>query len=274
MKKFITAAVIVLVIVGIIFGVKFLIGSLSNPAAQVGCVDQDKIFASEKFAGALKQYETFAKEVYDLYNKKAKDLSKAKQSELLITYQQQLEQKRAVLLNPLKERVEAAIEVVAGKSGMSVVVDKKISVYGIKDITDDVIKMVGSEKELKLSSLPAKFNSPVGYFDQEVIRRLKAFRDADEKLAAYYKGLQGQIEAQIKKLGSKEREKLTRQYEMDFYKKRAEIYSPVNDTVIKVVEQISKNKGLSLILSKNSIMFGGVNVTEEVVKEFRAQTEK
>lgn len=269
MKKIIGIVMAVIIVAALIFAGKFLYGAFMKPASLIAAVDQDKIFSAEKFQNALKQYDEYGKEIRDLYNKKSKNLSDRQKSELLLSYQRQLEQKRALLVNPLKKRVEESIGLIAEKGGIKVVVDKKISVYGIKDITDEVIDLFQSSKEIKVKTSGGKDSgSPVGYFDQDVVRNLKIFRDADAKLSAIYSDIQKQLKDKIGKLSEKEKEKILNQYEVDFYKKRAELYGPINDKVSRAASNAAKSKGVSLVLDKTSVMYGGLNLTNEVVNEF------
>lgn len=274
MKKILAPVIAILVIIILVLGGKFLMIKFANPASLVASVDQDKIFALDKFQDAQNEYEAYSKEVYELFNKKSQGLPADKKNELMVSYQQQLEQKKAVLLNPLKERIENAINYAAQKNKVEIIIDKKIAVFGIKDLTNEVIKNFESGKTFKLHENTGKSaSSPIGYFDQDVIRNLKAFRDADEKLSKIYESMQKEARDKISKISEKDKMKILEQYELSFGKERAALYGPINDLVGKAVEKIAKSKSLSLILDKNSVMYGGLNVTDEVVKEFRSRTE-
>jgi len=275
MKKIVMPIVTILIIAALVMAGKFLMTRFTNQASLVGCVDQEKIFASKQFLDSQKEYEDYAKEISDAYNQKSQNLSQEKKTELMESYKLQLDQKRAVILNPLKKRVENSIAYTSKKNNVEVILDKKIAVFGVKDLTDEVIKNFESGKEFKVELSSGKSNaSPIGYFDQDVIRNLKAFRDMDEKLSKIYEEMQKEAKNKINAASAQDKMRILEQYELDFGKKRAELYGPISDTVGKVVEKISKEKGLSLVLDRNSVMYGGINVTDEVVKEFRSQTEK
>lgn len=276
MKKLVTPIVSIIIIVAVIFAAKFFMIQFSNPAALVVSIDQEKIFTADEFKQAYKEYESYGKEVYELLSKQSQGLSEAKRNDLLNQYQQQLAQKRAVLLNPLKERAEGAINFVARKNNVKVVLDKQIAVYGIKDVTEEVVEAFKNKKGVKKDDKKGteKYEgSPIGYFDQDVLRNLKSFREADEKLAKIYSDMQQALKEKGAKATPARREQLIGQYQLEFGKKRAELYGPINEKVVKSVEKIAKDKGLSLVLDKNNVMYGGLNVTDEVVKEFREQTE-
>lgn len=275
MKKVVMPIITILIIAVLVLGGKFLMTRFTNQASLVGCVDQDKIFAAKQFQDAQKEYEIYAKEISDAYNHKSQGLTQEKKTELMGSYKLQLDQKKAVLLNPLKKKVENSIAYTSKKNNVEVILDKKIAVFGIKDLTDEVIKNFESGREFKVEPSSGKNTaSPIGYFDQDVVRNLKAFRDMDEKLSKIYEEMQKEAKDKISKAQTQDKMKILQQYELDFGKKRAELYGPLSDQVGKVVEKISKEKGLSLVIDRNSVMYGGINVTDEVVKEFRAQTEK
>lgn len=275
MKKFVAPIMTILIIAVLVLAGKFLMTRFINQASLVGCVDQDKIFAAKQFQDAQKEYESYSKEISDAYNQKSRGMTQEKKTELMDAYKLQLDQKRAVILNPLKKKVENSIAYTSRKNNVEVILDKKIAVFGVKDLTEEVIKNFESGKEFKTELSGGKNNaSPIGYFDQDVIRNLKAFRDMDEKLSKIYEEMQKEAKDKINKAQAQDKIKMLERYELDFGRKRAELYGPISDLVGKVVEKISKEKGLSLVLDRNSVMYGGLNVTDEVVKEFRAQTEK
>jgi outer membrane protein len=56
--------------------------------------------------------------------------------------QQGLQVKQQELLGAIQDKINAAVKAVADAKGLTVVVEKSVTVYGGQDITDDVMKKI------------------------------------------------------------------------------------------------------------------------------------
>ena len=83
-------------------------------------------------------------------------------------------------LNPLKEKARAAVATAAKNKGVTVVLDKKITVYGVPDMTDDVKGLLESGNDLTYpeDNEEQLKQAPIGYFDQNIVSNLKVFKEA------------------------------------------------------------------------------------------------
>jgi len=52
-----------------------------------------------------------------------------------------------------------------------------------------------------------------------------------------------------------------------FQEKQVEVMKPVNDKVTEAITSVAKEKGLSLVLNSHHIMWGGRNLTDDVIKK-------
>ncbi|WP_196602289.1 OmpH family outer membrane protein [Pectinatus frisingensis] len=76
------------------------------------------------------------------YNTKSKGLSDDKRRTLNDTIAQQEAQKEAKLMNPVENKISAAVKAVAADKGLTIILDAADVVYGGTDITNDVIAKI------------------------------------------------------------------------------------------------------------------------------------
>lgn len=267
-KKILIFIISVGIILGLIFFGKFLI-ERRNLKKQITSLDRQMIFDLPEFKEAQKKFEQDSIDLQNFYIQEGKKLNPEKKQNLTMQIQQQLMQKRALLLNPLLQKIEAAIAITAKEKKISVVLDKKIAVYGISEITEDVIKKFKSQKELNLPEKENTQKSTIGYFDQEAVRSLKIFQEADQKLMKTFQGMQEELNKKGgEKLSPEEQNKLKEEYNYKLYQKRNEIYSSLFANVTKAVEKVAREENLSLVLDKQNVMYGGKNITDKVINLF------
>lgn len=272
-KKVLTAVVLVLIIAGLIFAGRMFMDNFSASKKSVASINQDTIFELPQFKEAQKKLEEVNIKLQEVYGKEAEKLSEEKRKILTMQLQQRLAQEQAVLLRPLFENVEIAIANIAKKKKIRVVIDNKIAVFGAKDITEEVVNLIKSGKPLvRPKELPQK--SPIGYFDEQTIRALKVFQEADEEFFKIYQELQKELEIKLRGRSTMEQNKITEDYNIKLAGRKNDIYSALYKLVTEMVEKTAKDKGLSLVVDKQSIMYGGINLTDEVVEVFLKEVKK
>jgi outer membrane protein len=241
---------------------------------EVGSIDRDVILKQSAFKKAKANVDEKGQEMQQKFAKQAEKMTREQQAELYQKFMQDMDKIKADEFKPLLDRAQAAVAIVSKEKKLKVVMDKKIVVCGALDITDAVKEKFNSSETLKApDEVPGK-DSKIGYFDQEVVRSLKLFRDADKSLAEQFGRMQKEVQEKAKGLSDAEKQKLFAQYEMDFRNKKETLYKPLVDKVTKTVEKVGKEKELNLVLDKQYVMFGGRNVTDEVVSKLNEKAEK
>lgn len=59
---------------------------------------------------------------------------------------------------------------------------------------------------------------------------------------------------------------LSQQYEKEVYERDQELTKKIVDDIQKKVEEVAKKKGLELVLQKSAILYGGQDLTSDVLK--------
>lgn len=237
-----------------------------NATTEVASIDKEDVLKLSAFNDANAKINQRRMEIEKQFAKEAKGLKPEQQQELYLKYKRDLDVASANEVKPLLDRAQAAIDIVAREKKMKVVLDKKIVVCGATDITDDVKEKFKAPGELKASTEEIGQDSQIGYFDQEVVRSLKMFREADRTLYEDFNKMKKDIDDKVKNLPPEQREKVFNEYNAKLVKKRQEMYAPLLKKVTDIVDGIAKDKNLILVLDKQFVMFGGRNVTDEVVK--------
>ena len=139
-NKMYLAAVFTAFFVAMAFGV---VPAQAAPAASTGVVDYLYLInqqpeTAQANATLRSEQEAAKKEFAD----KSSGLSDADKQNLDRQLGQRVEQKRQELLQPIIEKINAAIKEVADAKGLSVVIAKQQVIYGGVDITEDVLKKI------------------------------------------------------------------------------------------------------------------------------------
>lgn len=110
------------------------------PTTDIGIVDQREVILGNP--SLTMSYQQKMKEMTDEMNKdfdsKSQGMSDADKEKLFNDMQQQFNQKRTSIEKDMEDQVTGAVQSVASKKGLSLVVDKSVVLYGGVDITKDV----------------------------------------------------------------------------------------------------------------------------------------
>lgn len=261
----IAAAVVIaaVVIVGGIFGVKALNEKMKKPS-EIGSIDSDAIFKLAAFDKANEKLRKKEMELGKRFDTESQGLNPEQLQELRLRMMQELEAARANEIKPLFDRVQASIAVIGKEKKLKIVLDKKIVVCGAQDITDEVKDKFRSDGELPRPEEDLGETSLIGYFDQDVVESLKMFRDSKRELMEKGQKMQKEIEEKMKDLSDAEKAKMLEEYNLKFTREKERVMAPLMNKVVKTVEEVAREKKLSMILDKQYVMYGGRNVTEEV----------
>ena len=244
-----------------------------TPAATkaVGSVDVEVLDGLDEFKNAQKKFEAESKKLQEEAMKKLpKDRSKwGKAEQILLTDTRTKIQKREnELLSPLKERLDACIMSVSREHKLVVVLDKRIVVYGVPEYTDEVKKLFQSKDEVKLGDEVDTSKSPIGYFDQDVVRSLKVFQQMEVDLFRRKSDLEKEFDKKKGQLSAAEQDMLKRDLTIQLEAYREQLMTTLLQQVNDSVKEVAQAQGLSLVLDKQHVLQGGRNMTSEVVETF------
>lgn len=253
------------------------------PVKKVASIDESAVYEMEMFTKARKEVDEWGKTKSEEMAKeveKASDEDKAKKFQ---EFQAALEIKTNETFNPLKEKVRAAVARAANDKNFTVVLDKKIIVFGVDDMTEDVKQLLESGAEITYPDDKQEEieKAPIGYFDQNIIRQLKVFREAEAEVVQERERLLQSVREELKKAekaGKKpspaEMQAMQQSIEARLESLKQQKSAPLLKAVSDAVDQVAKEEDLSLVLDTQHVMYGGRNLTELVVDTFLKNVSK
>jgi len=247
-------------------------------APGVGSVDQSAIINLPPFQEAEKKFEEERKKLAKEYSEMAQGLNDKQKSAIQTQFQDELRKIQASIITPLQDKQKRAIEKVAKEKNLSVVLDATVVVCGVMDVTDDVKKIFdpNSKKENKSTTPVATSNAEtsgkdvkqvVGYISQEKLMNTNKMRDAQDELYKIFSDMQKNLEKEAKAIygDSAPPASFLTNYQKKLDDRKKDILKPVEDEINKVSGEVAKEKGLSIILDDINVLYGGVDITDDVV---------
>jgi len=243
--------------------------ALAADVTDIGYVDQGALASLPSFVAANRQFSDYGRHLQAQYIGRARHVGAAAQAQLAQEFQGKMQAEQQRLIGPLLAKAQVAIASVASSKNLSVVVDKRIVVFGGTDITGSVRDLLTSPGDpVPPASTPAP--STVGFVDQRAIDSLdkvKAAQDAFTKFKAdEEKAAQGKLKAART---DADRQAVFADYKKALDAKSDEIIKPVVDQTRSVIGDVAKKKGLTLVIDRNNIIFGGQDITSDVTAAFK-----
>lgn len=248
---------------------------LAAPAAiaadvtDIGYVDQAQLSALPQFQRANRDLSDYGANLQKQYLNRARKASGAEQQRLSQEFQSKMADKQRQLLGPLFTKAQVAIASVASSKNLSVVIDKRIVIVGGQDITGNVRDLLnGVADPVPPVSTPPP--SSVGYVDQtqvDAVPKIKAATDEFAKFKA------DQDKATAEKLkGAKtdaDRNKLLQEYQKTLEDKQNQLIKPWVDRTRDAMSSVAKKRGLSLVVDRGNVIYGGVDITADVTSALK-----
>jgi outer membrane protein len=262
---------------GKIAALAFALGAaiLATPAigatdvVDIGSLDQNALASLPSFQAANKQIAAFGASLQKTYQGRAAHASQSEQQRLGQEYQSKMAEKQRQLFGPLFQKAQVAIASVASSKNLTVVVDKRIVVFGGTDITGSVRSLLtGVGDPVPPVSTPPP--SKVGYVDQQAIDATPKVKAATGEFGKF-KNDQEKI-AGDKLKGAKtdaDREAILKDYRKALDDKQAATLKPMIETTRNAIGEVAKAKGLILVVDRGNIVYGGTDITSDVTAKLK-----
>lgn len=112
----------------------------SPPPSTVGWVDQTQIDQLDQFKSAQQQFLKFGQDEQHTVQDKLKGAkTQDDRNKIMADYQKTIDDQRAKIVTPLVDQTRSAIEGVAKKRGLVLVIDRSNLIFGGTDVTADVL---------------------------------------------------------------------------------------------------------------------------------------
>lgn len=239
---------------------------LATDVADIGIVDQAAIGNLSQFQDAKNQLTRIQAQLQSQFQAAIKGKSQADQQRISQDFQSRLAAQQHQIFDPLLGRANAAIAQVAANKGLSVVVDKQIVIFGGLDITKDVTDLLNSPGQV-VPPVNTPPPSEIGYIDRSQIDALPKMKAASDQFVQFQNQLRSQLSQQVNsKTPADQRQKILSQYQSQMTDERNKVLQPLVDQTDKAISSVAKGKGLLLVVNSENRVYGGTDVTADVVK--------
>ncbi len=239
--------------------------AIAADLTDVGYLDQAQLGSLPVFVHAnaeLAQYQAQLQQQYKSQFNAAK--TDADKQRIAMQYQQAMTDKQNELIGPVYARAQMAIANVADQKKLSIVVDKRIVVYGGQDITKDVIALVTSSKAIAPPQA-APPTSEIGFVDQTALDTAQKVKDAADQLTKYQQQEQKIYADKLKDAKTDVgKQQIIADYNKTMQTKRDQLLTPLVNQTKAVTARIAKSKNLLLVIDRADVVFGGTDITQDV----------
>ena len=120
------------------------------PSSSIGVVDMSKVFSPDNadLANAQKEMQTASADMQKKFEEQSASMNDEQKAQLYQQMQGEMAKKQDEVQKGLKDKVDNAVNSVASTKSLSLVVDKRVVLYGGTDITEQVAKKL-SESQSK-----------------------------------------------------------------------------------------------------------------------------
>ncbi len=238
----------------------------STDVNDVGYVDQSAIAALPAMISISRQLAAYQAQLNSRYAAAMRSARSAADRQRVNTQlQQQYVTEQRSLEGPAFMRVQLAIASVASTHGLSVVVDKRIVIYGGVDITQQVVRLLQSSQQiLPLGTQPPP--SEIGYVDQAALASSPQVKAASAQLATYAEKERRFYGLQFQQAGSntQKQQQIAQAYNKAMSDEQDQLLKPVVDHAQAVTAQVAQHKGLLIVIDHADILYGGTDITADV----------
>jgi Skp family chaperone for outer membrane proteins len=214
---------------------------------------------------AQQQFAQYQQGLAQQFQAAIKGKSQVQQQQIYQSFNAQAAAKQRELFGPLLGRAQAAIASVAANRGLSVVVDKTIIIYGGLDITQDVISMLNQPGPV-LPPVNSPPPSEVGYVDQSQLDALPKAKQANDAFLSFRQNLAAQLQAQSAGKTDAQKAQLAQSLNSQLDDEQKKVLQPVIDATNAAIGNVAKQKHLLFVIDATNRVYGGTDVTPDVVK--------
>lgn len=238
--------------------------ALAADLTDIGAIDQAAIGNMPRFVAANNQLAQYKAGLDRQFASAIKGRSQSEQQRIAGQFQQKLLDRQRAVMGPLFARAQTAIASVSSSKNLSVVVDKRIVIFGGQDITKNVMDLLNSPGAIvpPVSTPPP---SEVGYVDQTAIDQIPKLKTASEDFAKYDNDQKLQARAAMAKAKTDaDRKAIFDNYNKTVGAQRDKVLKPLVDQTQSVIADVAKKKNLILVIDKGDLIYGGTDITSDV----------
>lgn len=142
---------------------------------------------------------------------------------------------------------------------------KIISVLIALVFVGSVVALALSQSSFNVASAAASSN--VGVVDYSQFGSIKDVADIQAQMEKAAKDAQTEFEEKSKDMNDQQKQEYYQQTMQRLQQQQADLMDPVRKKVDEAVKSIAEAKGLTVVLNKEAVVYGGTDITQEVLKK-------
>ncbi|GAC1492069.1 MAG: hypothetical protein NVS2B8_13250 [Vulcanimicrobiaceae bacterium] len=244
--------------------------ALAADVLDIGFVDQAALSNVRSFTDANRRLATYKADLDRQFAQRMRAVKDAgAQQRIAAEFQNKLAQRQRELFGPIFARAQTAIASVASSKNLSVIVDKRIMIFGGQDVTPNVIALlVGPGDPIPPVNTPPP--SSVGFVDQAQIDQVPKLKSANDDFQKYQVDQQKAAQAKIKSAKTEaDRQSVFKDYQAALAEKNKAAIAPLVDKTRDVIADVAKKKGLLLVIDRSNLIYGGTDITSDVTSALK-----
>jgi outer membrane protein len=243
--------------------------ALADDVTGIGFVDQSALSALPAFTQANQQLQAYGSGLQKEYIGRARGASAAQQQALGQEFQQKIADKQRAVLGPLFHKAQVAIASVASSKNLSIVIDKRIIIFGGEDITSSVRDlMTGIGDPVPPVSTPPP--SPIGYVDQSQVDAVPSIKSVADAYAKFKADTDQQTAQKLRAAKTDaDRTAILKDYQKQLQDKQTATLKPLVDKTKSAMTDVAHKRNLALVIDRSNVIYGGTDITADVTAELK-----
>lgn len=240
-------------------------GAVAADLTDVGFVDQADVANLPVFVSANRALAAYKAQLDGQYNAQMRRArSDADRQQVSMQFQQQLNDKQREIVGPLLQRAQLAIAAVSATRNLSVVVDKRIVIYGGQDITKDVEAVFASSQAIAPPSATPP-PSEIGFVDQSVLDGVPKVQNANTAMNQFETTQRQIFSAKLAQAkNAADKQQILQQFNKTVSDKQDQLLKPLVDQTRNATTSVARKKNLLLVIDKADVIYGGTDITTDV----------
>lgn len=122
------------------------------------------------------------------------------------------------------------------------------------------------------SGLAGASSSNVGLVDYDQLRaQHPSMQAAREKYEEAAKQAQADFEQQAASMTPEQQQEFMVKKQQEMQEKGKELLDPINSSIEEQIKAVASTRGINVVLDKNNVLYGGQDITQDVLKKLQDQ---
>jgi outer membrane protein len=244
--------------------------TLAADLTDIGYVDQAALSQVRSFTDAQRQLIGYQGQLNREFQQEMRGAKTAQdQQRIASDFRGRLDSRQRELFGPLFARAQVAIASVASSKNLSVILDRRIIVYGGQDITKNVVDLLSSVSD-PVPPVTTPPPSTVGFVDQAQVDQVPKLKTAADDFNKFQADLQRQTQTKLKAAKTDaDRKAIYDDYQKTLADRQKSAIDPLVASTRDAIGSVAQKRGLVLVVDKTNLIFGGTDITSDVVAKLK-----